>query len=189
MKSLAIFLVLAAFPWAPVLGLFGIGGPSAILGAVVPVDINPVNLALFEKGRIHVRNEFIESMPAFANRYSSGSVMGESFIFGSIASTMHSAPSAIQRVLVQSVLGGRIELTAATTLNGTILQLIDSHQVGEGATRTATDSGVSIGANSFAYDLDGQAPKGLPDLNTGGRERLKAEVSEIHDVNRFRMNG
>lgn len=77
--------------------------PSAVIGGVVAVNINPVNCKTFDVKRLIVRDEGGDVLPSFAHRNSSATVISKPLNCGVVTSVHYAIPYAIKRMVIASV--------------------------------------------------------------------------------------
>jgi hypothetical protein len=189
MKTLIILLFLFALPRPAITGLLGIGSPSAVLGAVVPVIIDPVNFTPIKITRVHISDEILKNMPSFANRNTTGTITIKPFIFRTVATMVERSPSTIQGMFPSAVLSHGCQLAASATSYTTVDERIDSSEMRKFTANTLANGHITIRSNSLSNNLDSQSTKRLTYFETSSGKWLKTEFSQVHDINQFGMTG
>lgn len=154
-------------------------GPSAVFGAVVPVNVDAVYLSAGKVTSSHVRDESHRIMPTIADRNSSGSIAVEPRGLFAVAAVLHRDPLTIDRIAPQSVLGNSVTLQTSAALNASILQTVQTSDAHFPASAFA-DGDIAVSADAFSDYFYGQPPERLTHLNRIGCEWFKAETSEVN---------
>ena len=162
--------------------ILSMSSPTAVFGAVIPVNVNAVNLSSGEVAWGHIGYEGGQIVPAIAHRYAPSSVAVEPCGLRAVASMVHCSPLNVQRVSIESVLSDRGALPATATAHSAILKLVQSDYVPSFAAITPTNANIPVCTNAPADGLNSKAPKLLSYLSHAGFKWEQTESCDIQSI-------
>lgn len=157
--------------------------PMAVFGAVVPVDINAVDLQAAFVSRSHVGYETDGVMPLAADGYAASPIAVPASRLLAVTAMHYRDPLTVDGVHVQPMLGSSLFLQAAAALYPTTLYLVDSNEVRRSAATAIANRDISIGPGFSGDAPYRQSSEFLSDRDRFGGVRLKSHGFEVKHCN------